>query len=179
MSPGNDDRPIERVERALEHEGLVEHVYVHDRKGWHWAWRLTKLGLLILLILLVLAAAIIWIWRKPIANDYVRDELERRGVQATYTLDRVGFRTQQVSNLIIGDPANPDLIVRRAIIQLKIGWTGSVNVYRVAARGVRLKGELLPSGKVSWGQIDKLLPPPSGKPFRLPDLTVGLRGSTS
>ncbi len=57
MSPGNDDRPIERVERALEHEGLVEHVVVHDRKGWHWAWRLTKLGLLFLLVLLVLAVA--------------------------------------------------------------------------------------------------------------------------
>ena len=31
----------------------------------------------------------------------------------------------------------------------------------MAARGVRLKGRLLPSGKVSWGQIDKLLPPPT------------------
>src|SRR4029453_7652193 len=178
MSPGNDDRPIERVERALEHEGLVEHVYVHDRKGWHWAWRLTKLGLLIVLILLVLAAAIIWIWRKPIANDYIRDLVERRGVEGTYTLDRVGFRTQQVSNLVIGSSANPDLSVRRAIIQLKIGWTGSVKVYRVAARGGRRRGDLLPSGKVSWGKIDKLFPPPSGKPFRLPDLTVDLRDAT-
>ena len=147
MSPGNDDRPIERVERALEHEGLVEHVYVHDRKGWHWAWRLTKLGLLVLLLLLVLAAAIIWIWRKSIADDYIRDELARRGVQATYTLDRVGFRTQQVSNLVIGDPANPDLTVRRAVIQLRVQWTGSVKVYRVAARGVRLKGQIAPVGQ--------------------------------
>jgi translocation and assembly module TamB len=178
MSPGNDDRPIERVEQALEHEGLVEHVYVHDRKGWHWAWRLTKLGLLILLLLLILAAAIVWIWRKSIADDYIRDELAGRGVQATYTLDRVGFRTQQVSNLVIGDPANPDLTVRRAIIQLKVQLTGSVKVYRVMARGVRLKGQLLPSGRVSWGQIDKLLPPPSGKPFRLPDLAVDLKDAT-
>jgi succinate dehydrogenase hydrophobic anchor subunit len=107
MSPGNDDRPIERVERTLEHEGLLEHAYVHDRKGWHRAWRLTKLGLLVVLLLLVLAAAIIWIWRRSIADDYIHDELARRGVQATYTLDRVGFRTQQVSNLVIGDPANP------------------------------------------------------------------------
>src|SRR6185369_742504 len=98
MSPGNDDRPIERIEHALEHEGFVKHVYVHDRKGWHYAWRLTKLGLLFVLVLLVLAALIIWIWRKPIADDYIRGELERRGVQASYTLDKVGFRTQQVSN---------------------------------------------------------------------------------
>ena len=33
-------------------------------------------------------------------------------------------------------------------------------------------------GKVSWGQIDKLLPPPSGKPFTLPDLTVDLKDTT-
>ena len=33
-------------------------------------------------------------------------------MQGSYTLDRVGFRTQQVSNLVIGDPANPDLTVR-------------------------------------------------------------------
>src|SRR5678816_37588 len=106
MSPGNDDRPIERVERALEHEGLVEHAYLHDRKGWHWAWRLTKLGLLVLLLLLILAVAIIWIWRKSIADDSIRDELASRGVQATYSLVRVGFRTQQVCSLVIGDPAN-------------------------------------------------------------------------
>jgi hypothetical protein len=178
MSPGNDDRPIERVERALEHEGLVEHVHVHDRKGWHWAWRLTKIGLLVVLLLLILAVALIWIWRKSIADDYIHDELASRGVQATYTLDRIGFRTQQVSNLVIGDPANPDLTVRRAVIQLRVQWTGSVKVYRVAARGVRLKGKLLPSGKVSWGQVDKLLPAPSGKPFTLPDLTVDLKDAT-
>jgi hypothetical protein len=178
MSPGNDDRPIERVERALEHEGLVQHVYVHDRKGWHWAWRLTKLGLLLLFGLLVLAALVIWIWRKPFADDYIRGELAKRGVQASYQLDKVGFRTQQVSNLVIGDPANPDLTIQRAIIEVDVKWTGSVRPYRVVARGVRLKGRLLPSGKVSWGQIDKLLPPPSGKPFRLPDLTVDLKDAT-
>jgi hypothetical protein len=42
-------------------------------------------------LLLILAVAIIWIWRKSIADDYIRDELASRGVQATYTLDRVGF----------------------------------------------------------------------------------------
>ena len=178
MSPGNDDRPIERVEQALEEAHLVEQVYVHDRSGWHRAWRLTKLGLLTVLGLLVLLVAAVWIWRKPIADDFLRDELARRGVTATYTIDRVGFRTQEISNLSIGDPADPDLTIRKAIIQLRIKWNGSVEVYRVAAQGVRLEGKLLPSGKVTWGQIDKLLPPPSGKPFRLPDISVELRDAT-
>ncbi|HEU0311660.1 MAG TPA: YdbH domain-containing protein [Sphingomicrobium sp.] len=175
MSPSSDDRPIERVERALEDAHLVEHVYVRDRKGWHRVWRITRQGLLLLLILAVAALAALWIWRKPIADDYIRDELARRGVQGSYTLDRVGFRTQQVSNLIIGDPANPDLTVRRAIIQVRIKLNGSVEVFRVVARGVRLRGQLLPSGRVSWGAVDKLLPPPSGRPFRLPDFAVDLR----
>jgi translocation and assembly module TamB len=177
MTPGNDDRPIERVERALEHEGLIRQVYVHDRKGWHRVWRFTRFGLLVLLALIVIALAGLWIWRKPLANDYIKDELARRGVTATYTLDRVGFRTQQVSNLTIGDPANPDLTVRRALIKLRIRWNGSVKVYYVIARGVRLKGRQV-DGKVSWGQIDKLLPPPTGKPFTLPDISVDLRDTT-
>ncbi len=178
MTPGNDDRPIERIEHGLEHAHLIEPVVVHDRKGWHRVWRITRLGLLLVLILALAAAAMLWVWRKPIADDYLRDELVRRGVTATYTLDRVGLRTQQVSNLSIGDPANPDLTLKRAIVQLRVKWNGSVEVYRIMARGVRLKGQLLPDGRVSWGQIDKLLPPPSGRPFRLPDLTVDLKDAT-
>src|SRR5687767_7232555 len=177
MSADNDQGLTEHVRASPHHGALVEPVVVHDRTGWHRAWRLTRLGLLVVLVLLVIAAAILWIWRKPIADDYLRDELARRGVTATYTLDRVGFRTQVVSNLSIGDPADPDLTVRRAIIQLRPTWNG-FEVYRVVARGARLEGRLLPSGQVSWGQIDKLLPPPSGRPFRLPDLTVDLKDAT-
>ena len=178
MSADNEPGSVDRVRVAPTQGPLVEKVVVHDRTGWHRAWRLTKLGLLVVLLLLVVATAAIWIWRKPIADDYIKDELERRGVQGSYRLDRVGFRTQQVSNLVVGDPANPDLTVRRAVIQLRILWNGSVEVYRVAARGVRLKGRLLPEGRVTWGQVDKLLPPPSGKPFRLPDITVDARDAT-
>ncbi|HYC96132.1 MAG TPA: hypothetical protein VEB39_10585, partial [Sphingomicrobium sp.] len=178
MSADNDQGQPAHVRAEPHHGALVERVVVHDRSGWHRAWRFTRLGLLVVLGLLVIAAAIVWIWRKPIADDYIRDDLARRGVTATYTLDRVGFRTQRVSNLSIGDPANPDLTVRSATIQLRIQWNGSVEVYRVVARGVRLKGRLLPSGQVSWGEIDKLLPPPSGRPFRLPDLTVDIADTT-
>ena len=177
MSADNDQGQTGHVRADPHHGPLVERVVVHDRTGWHRAWRLTRLGLLVFLVLLVIAAAAVWIWRKPIADDYIRDELDRRDVSASYTLDRVGFRTQEVSNLVIGDPKNPDLTVRRATIQLRIKWNGSVEVYRVAARGVRLKGRMV-ENRVTWGEVDKLLPPPSGKPFRLPDLTVDLKDAT-
>ena len=165
MAGENDEGAIVKVEKALEKGHLAEPVVIHDRSGWHQVWRITRIGLLAILVLALLALAAVWIWRKPIAENVLADELEKRGVQASYTLDRVGFRTQQVSNRVIGDPANPDLTARRAVIQIKVKWNGSVEVYRVAARGVRLKGRLLPNGTVSWGQIDKLLPPPTGKPF--------------
>src|SRR5919106_206730 len=115
MSVGDHERG--RIKEA-EHVHLIEPVVVHDRSGWHRVWRVTRLGLLLILALAVIALGVLWVWRKPIADDFIRDELARRGVHATYTLDRVGFRTQRVSNLSIGDPANPDLTVRQDMMQL-------------------------------------------------------------
>ena len=124
-----------------------------------------------LLVLLVVVLAGLWIARRPIATQFLQREFDRRGVQATYHLDRVGLRTQQVSNLVIGNPKRPDLTARFAQIQTRISLNGSVEIFRVVARGVRLRGRLI-HGRVSWGQIDKLLPPPSGKPFTLPNFVL-------
>lgn len=130
-----------------------------------------------LLILMIAAIAILWIERRPIAIHFLKGEFERRGVQARYHLDRVGFRTQQVSDLVIGDPNHPDLVAKKAIIQMRLKLDGSFKVYRVVARGVRLRGRLV-HGKVSWGQIDRLLPPPSNKPFQLPDIVLDVADSS-
>lgn len=58
---------------------------------------------------------------------------------------------------------------------MRILLNGRVEIYRVAARGVRLNGRVV-GNKVSWGQVDNLLPQPStpGKPFSLPDITVDI-----
>jgi translocation and assembly module TamB len=69
---------------------------------------------LALLLVLVAAIAVVWIQRRPIAGHYLKGEFERRGVTASYHLDRVGLRTQEVSNLVIGDPRRPDLVARVA-----------------------------------------------------------------
>ncbi|MEO8548160.1 MAG: YdbH domain-containing protein [Sphingomicrobium sp.] len=130
-----------------------------------------------LLGLLIVVLAGLWIERRPIATGFLKREFTQRGVEATYQLDRVGLRTQQVSNLVIGDPKDPDLTARFAQIQTRIKWNGSVEVFRVVARGVRLRGRLV-HGKVSWGQVDKLLPPPSGKPFQLPNFVLDVADSS-
>ncbi|WP_344697076.1 intermembrane phospholipid transport protein YdbH family protein [Sphingomonas rosea] len=135
--------------------------------------RLLGLAIITLLVVLVVAAIVLWSQRRPIASNILERELSRRGVQASFKLDRIGLRTQQVSNLVIGDPKDPDLTARLAQIQMRIKWNGQVEFYRVVARGVRLKGKVI-GRRVSWGQVDKLLPPPSGKPFSLPDISVDL-----
>src|SRR3954452_4309331 len=139
--------------------------------------RIAMFAALAVLVLFALAVAAVWIQRRPIATHFLKGEFERRGVQASYHLDRVGFRTQQVSNLVIGDPKRPDLVARHALIQMRLKWDGSFQVYRVVARGVRLRGRLV-NGRVSWCQIDRLLPPPSKQPFRLPDVVVDVADSS-
>jgi len=152
------------AERSHEEATII----ARRRPRWR---RIAALGSLGLMVIVLLAIALLWTQRRPLATQYIQSAFEDRGVQATYHLDSVGFRTQQVSNLVIGDPKRPDLTARFAQIQVRVRLNGSFEVYRIVARGVRLRGRMV-NGKVSWGQIDKLLPPPSGKPFQLPNFVL-------
>ena len=116
-------------------EGSADQTIV-VRRGTRWG-RVASFLVLGLLVLLVIAVAFVWIQRRPIATHFLKNELQRRGVTATYHLDRVGLRTQQVSNLVIGDPSHPDLVARFAQIETRLKWNGSFDVYRIVARGVR------------------------------------------
>ena len=87
------------------------------------------------------------------------------------------MRTQEVSNLVIGDPKRPDLVARFAQIETRLKLNGNFEVYRIVARGVRLRGRLI-HGRISWGEIDKLMPPPSNKPFALPYFAVDISDSS-
>ena len=139
--------------------------------------RLRFISAILLVGLLVLLIAA-WTARGPIAEHFIERELEQRGVRATYTIDRIGLHNQILRDVTIGDPAKPDLKAQYARIQMRFKWDGSVEIYRIVARGVRLRGKLLPSGRVTWGEIDKLLPPPSDKPFRLPDTAIDIADAT-
>lgn len=156
---------------ALEQSGTIV-----VARGVRWG-RIASFVALGILILFAVAIGVVWMRRVPIATHFLKGEFERRGVKASYHLDRVGFRTQEVSNLVIGDPNHPDLIARHALIQMRLKFDGNFQVYRVVARGVRLRGRLV-HGKVSWGQIDRLLPPPSNKPFELPNIALDVADSS-
>ena len=130
-------------------------------------WPLALLAVFLLVIAIVLA---IWSQRRDIAADYIQRELARRGVQASYEVKQIGFRTQRLENLVIGDPRRPDLTAKWVEVEISIGIRRP-RVSLITARGVRLYGRVA-GGRVSLGQIDKLMPPPSGKPFRLPNQRI-------
>lgn len=132
-------------------------------------WRLVAVGLALVVLFVIV---ILWTQRRTIAADFIDRELERRGVQASYEVKRIGFGTQRLENLVIGDPRRPDAVARWVEVQISLGFRAP-KVELITARGVRIFGRIV-DGKLSLGQIDKLLPPPTGAPFRLPDQAVDL-----
>lgn len=140
---------------------------VARRRPWLRGWRIP---LVILLVLVLAAFLVAWLMRAKLATGYIDRELARRGVQASYHVKRIGFGTQVLENLVIGDPRRPDATAREVRVQVLAGLTGP-RVGLITARGVRMRGRIV-GGRLSLGQIDRLLPPPSGLPFRLPDQRV-------
>jgi len=121
----------------------------------------------------IILVAGVWIAREPIADEFIRDQLESRDVPARYTIDRIGFRSEQLSNIVIGDPKRPDLTAKRVEVLLGYGWHGPY-VSGINAEGVRLYGRFV-DGRLSFGSLDKFRDPESKDPFALPDLSVALR----
>jgi hypothetical protein len=122
--------------------------------------------------LLVVVMIVVWTQRRSIATQFIDRELARRGVQASYTITELGFGTQRLTDVVIGNPGRPDLTARLVEVQISYGLRAP-RVHRIRARGVRMFGRLI-DGKLSLGQIDRLMPPPTGAPFELPDLRIDL-----
>jgi translocation and assembly module TamB len=120
----------------------------------------------------VAAIAYAWNQRVPIAQDYIDDSLAAKGVPARYTIRNLGRDMQRLENVSIGDPARPDLTADWVEIDTSI-WLLGYEIKAVRAGGVRLRGALK-DGKVSLGALDRLLPAPTGEPFKLPDIEIAL-----
>lgn len=117
-------------------------------------------------------AAALWMAREPIADRFIRDQFDTRNVLARYTIEDIGFRTERLSNIVIGDPARPDLTAKTVEITLGYGFSGPY-VSGVRAEGVRLYGRFV-DGRLSFGSLDRFRDPTDTTPFALPDLRVVL-----
>lgn len=137
------------------------------------ARRRWPLALAAVIGLVALAFLATWLARKPIAADLIDRELAKRGVPARYEVKRIGLRTQRLEGVSIGDPQAPDLTADWVEVDLR-ATLGAPELRAIRAGGVRLRGRLV-DGRLRLGAVDRLLPAPTGKPFRLPDLPVELR----
>ena len=100
-----------------------------------------SIAVALLLIVGVLLLGL-WLARKPIASNVIDRELARRGVPARYEVKRIGFRTQRLEGLSIGDPRSPDLTAEWVEVDLRPTF-GAPEVRAIRAHGVRLRGRLV------------------------------------
>ena len=160
-----------RDDLAAEPEPIGEDAGSSRRPPRFRRWRAVVGGILLLLLLAIIAA---WIARERLLRDYLTDRIARAGLPATFRVVSVGTGAAVLANVVVGDPAHPDLTVDRIEISTTTGWgipgLGEVRVIRPRLRGSYRGGVL------SFGSLDKLLfaPTPSGQPSGLPDLDLAL-----
>ena len=127
------------------------------------------------LVALLLAAAILFAWlqRNRIADNILARELAGRGIEARYTIEEIGPTRQVLSDLVIGDPASPDLTIERLVIHIR-PRLGFPVVTSVALVRPRLFGSYR-NGELSFGALDPLIfTGEEEAPFELPDLVLAL-----
>lgn len=122
---------------------------------------------------LFVALLLVAVWqRNSIADRFVQRELAARGIKATYKIDQIGVRTQRIRDLVIGDPARPDLTAKLVELDVALNFSGA-NLRDVRADGVTLRGRYV-GGKLTFGELDKFSDPKSDKPFEWPDIGLVL-----
>lgn len=143
-------------------------VEVQPYSGARWKRRIFGAVTLLLIGLLLFA----WSQRNSIADRFVQNAFAARGIKASYKIDTVGFRTQRIRDLVIGDPARPDLTAKLVEIDVALNFSGA-NLRDVRADGVVLQGRYA-DGKLSFGELDKFTDPQSKEPFEWPDIAVNI-----
>jgi hypothetical protein len=140
------------------------------RRLWpaRWRWRISIIFALVIGV--VVSAA--WYNREQIAGNLIDDTLAASGLAASYDIEEIGPQRQVIANLVIGDPALPDLTAERVILDLTYAF-GAPQVSRIELVRPRLYGRL-GEGRLSFGTLDPLLYAESEEPAGLPELNVAI-----
>lgn len=126
--------------------------------------------LIALAALVVIALTIAWFSRERIADDLIQGQLDQYDLPATYDIESIGPNRQVLRNIVVGDPADPDLTVARAIVDLRVRPWGT-RFGRVTLEKPRLKGTLS-DGRISFGTLDRVLFRDTGGEGGLPELDL-------
>ncbi|MDG5747313.1 YdbH domain-containing protein [Qipengyuania sp. XHP0207] len=123
-----------------------------------------------MVVLASTALAIAWFSRYDIAENVIADQLAEYELDATYDIERIGGRTQIVSDLVIGDPEAPDMTAERVIVSLR-HRLGLPEIASVTLVRPRIYGSWR-DGTLSFGALDNVLYRESDAPPGLPEFDV-------
>ncbi|KLI64072.1 intermembrane phospholipid transport protein YdbH family protein [Aurantiacibacter marinus] len=125
-------------------------------------------ALCIFAIVLVLALLVTWLQRKEIADTLIADTLAENNIRATYTVETISPQLQVLTDLVIGDPARPDLTIERLEIGI-IPRFGLPDLAGITVVRPRIYGSYR-EGHLSFGELDPLLfGEDDAEPFSFPD----------
>ncbi|MDO7842600.1 YdbH domain-containing protein [Sphingomonas immobilis] len=137
-----------------------------------WGFARLRRVLLVAALLLLVALIALWTQRKQIARGYADRFLAGQQVPGRYEIADLGFSRQRLTNVVLGDPAHPDLVADWVELDTAIS-TGGAQVRGVRAGRVRTRARLV-NGALSFGALDRLLPKATGAPFALPAIRLGV-----
>ncbi|MCU0948180.1 MAG: YdbH domain-containing protein [Porphyrobacter sp.] len=137
---------------------------------WPQRWRYR--AMLVCGLLLLISGSAIWLGREQIVGNLIDSYLARHGVAAEYRLVEITPTRQVIADLVMGDPAAPDLTARRVVVDIGVGLMGPA-VDRVVVDGARLFGSYK-GGKLSFGALDPLVFTGSAEPAALPAVNLKL-----
>lgn len=114
----------------------------------------------------------LWLARERLADDFIAGQLQQMGLPAQYTVAAVGPQRQVLRDLVIGDPAHPDLTIAEVSVDVDYSF-GIPRLGRITLLRPRLHGTYR-DGKASFGSLDRLLFTGGAEPFRMPDYDVAI-----
>ncbi|CAL1689920.1 hypothetical protein MMB232_00039 [Brevundimonas subvibrioides] len=128
---------------------------------------LTVLGVVLLIVMVLAATA--WMNRRVAAREILVGWLDRRGIEADVTIQRLEL-TGFVGRVRIGDPSNPDVTVERVEVDYALGLPWSRQGFGVTPSRIRLVRPVAratwKAGKLSLGSLDPLVEEFTGRPAR-------------
>ncbi|HCY02083.1 MAG TPA: exoprotein, partial [Erythrobacter sp.] len=137
-------------------------------------WRRKRwAALLVVLGALLLAGLGLWLSRERIVDDIIRDQLEAYDIPGSYTIERIGGTTQILSNVVLGDPDNPDFTAERLVVTLRHRF-GIPEIGGVVLVKPRLYASYR-DGELSLGRLDPLVFGGDDSPASLPNLNFEVR----
>lgn len=74
---------------------------VEDQEGEAERVERRRFPIFLVAIVALIALLVLWSARKPIARNYIDDQLTKRGVQGRYTITHFGFRSQRLEKALL------------------------------------------------------------------------------